>query len=120
MSEPNFLVSREFHFDAAHHLPNYNGKCEVEHGHRWQLRVTVKAPLDRHTGMAMDFHEIDMVVRDTVLESLDHTNLNRLLDNPSAENLCLWCWDRLADRLPLHQVEIWETPRSKVVYRPGI
>ncbi len=30
-----------FHFDAAHQLPNYSGKCANLHGHRWEVEVVV-------------------------------------------------------------------------------
>ena len=120
MSEPNFLVSREFHFDAAHSLPNYKGKCENLHGHRWQVRVTVKAPINFESGIAIDFHEIDRVVKEEALHELDHTCLNDLMEHPSAENTALFLWNRLVGKLPLDLVEVWETPRSRVAYRPGL
>jgi len=120
MGEPRFLVSRDFHFDAAHSLPNYQGQCEKLHGHRWQIRITVKAPIEPESGIAVDFHEIDRVVRDQALGDLDHTLLNDLMEHPSAENTALFLWQRLAGKLPLELVEVWETPRSRVAYRPGL
>ncbi len=114
------LVSREFHFDAAHSLPDYHGRCEKLHGHRWRARITVKARVDPSTGIAVDFLEIDRVAREAVIDELDHSFLNDLLPHPSAENLAFLLWERLDGKLPLHQVEVWETPRNKVVYRPGL
>jgi len=114
---PVVLVSREFHFDAAHCLPNYHGRCERLHGHRWQVRVTVKAPVEPSTGIAIDFLEIDRVVKAELLDRLDHAYLNEELANPSAENLALLFWAALGGKLPLDQIEVWETPRNKVAYR---
>lgn len=35
------IVLKEFEFDAAHYLPEYNGKCERLHGHTYKLVVKV-------------------------------------------------------------------------------
>jgi 6-pyruvoyltetrahydropterin/6-carboxytetrahydropterin synthase len=109
------LVSREFTFDAAHNLPRYHGKCERLHGHTYTLRVTVKAPLDTWSGMAFDFHDLKKTVQDRVVRILDHRYVNEIIPNPSAEYLAIWAWDRLSD-LPLHEIQVWETPTSFVTY----
>lgn len=115
-SPPTLLITREFSFDAAHNLPRYDGKCERLHGHNYRVRVTVKAPLDAWSGLCFDFHDIKTVVRERVVDVLDHRYLNEFLPNPSAEHLAVWCWQRL-ESLPLHEIQIWETPTSYVTYR---
>ena len=35
------LVSKEFTFDAAHHLFHYEGKCKSLHGHTYHLQIAV-------------------------------------------------------------------------------
>lgn len=112
-------VTREFTFDAAHNLPNYHGRCERLHGHTYRLVVTVEAPVDSATGIAYDFSHLGDVVKETVLVPLDHTYLNETIPTSSAENVTLWIWGRLAERLPVKLVEItlWETPTSSVTYR---
>lgn len=109
------LVTREFSFDAAHNLPRYEGKCERLHGHSYRLRVTVEAPLDSWSGLCFDFHDIKELVTERVVKVLDHQYLNEFLPNPSAEHLAVWAWERLED-LPLHEIQVWETPTSFVTY----
>ena len=40
------ICLKEFDFDAAHFLPNYNGKCEHLHGHTYKLVVKVEGTPD--------------------------------------------------------------------------
>ncbi len=117
--KPVLLVTKEFTFDAAHQLPNYDGKCERLHGHTWRLQVTVRAEVDPADGIAFDFVELKRVVGDRVVSELDHAYLNDLLPHPSAENLCLWVWNRCRD-LPLHEVRCWETPTSFATLRADL
>ena len=107
-------VSREFRFEAAHRLEDYDGKCEEMHGHSWKIRVTVSAPVGEN-GLAFDFVELEREVREKVVDHLDHSYLNDMVRPPSAENVAVWAWDRLS-HLPLHEVKVWETPECAVVY----
>jgi len=47
-------ISREFTFDSAHKIVDYQGKCENLHGHTYRLIVTVQGELKRD-GMVLDF-----------------------------------------------------------------
>lgn len=113
------LVVREFRFEAAHHLPEHPGKCRRPHGHGYVLRVACRAPVDARTGLALDFGEIKRVVRAEVVDVLDHRDLNEVLPLvPSAENIAIWAWDRLAAAgLPLAEIQVQETATCWVVYR---
>jgi 6-pyruvoyltetrahydropterin/6-carboxytetrahydropterin synthase len=112
------LVVREFRFEAAHQLPGHPGKCRNLHGHRYRLRVVCRAPVDPQTGLAIDFGELKRIVHERVVDRLDHAYLNEILPIPSAENIAVWIWDRLAGtELPLHEVEVHETDACSVVYR---
>jgi 6-pyruvoyltetrahydropterin/6-carboxytetrahydropterin synthase len=86
--------------------------------------VLCAAPVDPDTGLAVDFAEVKRVVRERVVDPLDHTYLNETIPVPSAENIAIWAWDRLrASSLPLHEVHVHETPGCFVVYRgegPGV
>ncbi len=104
-------VTKEFVFDAAHYLPNYEGKCERLHGHTWKLHVTVKAPVDRASGLAFDFVALKRKAMERVVDRLDHQVVNDVVPNPSAENIALWVWHQLRE-LPLDTVTVWETPTS--------
>ena len=107
-------VSREFRFDAAHRLRGYGGKCERLHGHTWGLRVTLEAPVG-DDGLAFDFAELARIVRERVIETVDHADLNEIVPQPSCENLAIWIWDRLRD-LPLRQIRLYESPTSFIEY----
>ena len=112
------LVTKIFTFDAAHQLTEYHGDCENLHGHTYRLVVTIDHPVQKD-GMAFDFVEMKKIVRENVVDPLDHTYLNDLLDNPSAEILAVWIWEKLTDLLPvkLHEIQVHETPTSYVTYR---
>jgi len=69
----------------------------------------------------VDFSDVDKMVKEQVLDRVDHTNLNDFIENPTAENIATWMWHRLEGKLPgLAEVRLWEIPTSCVVYRgPG-
>lgn len=90
------LVTKGFTFDAAHALTQYYGKCENLHGHTYRLEVTVEGPV-HDNGMVVDFVLLKRVVKKHVLSKLDHQNLNDHFDNPSAELIAMWIWNRLVD-----------------------
>lgn len=111
-------VRRTFRFEAAHRLPRHAGRCRGLHGHSYALTVALEGPVEPGSGMVVDFDELEAIVRSQVLERLDHRCLNDLVENPTAENLAVWIWERLRDRLPrLAEVELAETHDCSVVYR---
>jgi 6-pyruvoyltetrahydropterin/6-carboxytetrahydropterin synthase len=110
------LVTRIFQFDGAHKLLNYNGKCEKLHGHTWGVHVTVEAEVGAG-GIAFDFAKIKDIVQEKVLSLLDHSYINDIIEEPSAENIALWVWERLKGALPLYEVKVYESPFSFVTYR---
>lgn len=110
------LVTKVFSFDGAHKLLNYNGKCENLHGHTWTIHVTVDAKVDE-SGIAFDFAELKKIVEDNVLDVLDHSYINEVIEHPSAENIALWMWGRLEESIPIFEVKVFETPTSFVTYR---
>ena len=111
-------VRRCFWFEAAHSLPHHPGKCRDLHGHSYELVVTIEGEVDAHSGMVIDFSDLKRVVSDRVVQVLDHKNVNDFIDNPTAENMTIWIWDRLAGELPgLSEIELHETRNCSVVYR---
>jgi len=89
-------VTKEFTFDSAHFLPNYYGKCERMHGHTFRLQVTVEGPINQ-SGLAFDFTMLKKIVREKVVDQLDHQLINDLIKIPSAENTAVWIWNQLVD-----------------------
>ena len=121
-----YQVSVEQHFDAAHFLRGYRGKCEALHGHRFRAVVKVNASEVDDVGMAYDFAELKRHLRD-ILARFDHTCLNDVPPfdkiNPSSENIASAIYNELEARLAgalvsLACVEVWESPQTGVVYSP--
>lgn len=121
-----YQVSVEEHFDAAHYLRDYGGKCEKLHGHRFKVVVTVSASELNEIGLAFDFAELKSHLRQ-ILASFDHTCLNEVSPfdklNPSSENIAVTIYGRLQSQLPkgavsLSSVEVWESPQERVCYSP--
>lgn len=114
-------LSRSFTFEAAHWLPTFpdGHKCRRMHGHSFRVQVIVEGEVSEERGYLMDFGEIKAATRE-VEERLDHFVLNEVtgLENPTAENLARWIWERLAGRLPLlAEVVVHETCTSACHYR---
>ncbi|HUC43773.1 MAG TPA: 6-carboxytetrahydropterin synthase QueD [Candidatus Sulfotelmatobacter sp.] len=112
------IVKRTFEFEAAHRLPHHPGKCRELHGHSYRLVVSVQRPVDPGTGLAVDFADVKAAVRREAVDRLDHRLVNELIDNPTAENMAVWIWERVAASLPgLVEIELYETRECSVVYR---
>jgi 6-pyruvoyltetrahydropterin/6-carboxytetrahydropterin synthase len=100
-------LCREFYFDAAHYLPEYKGKCENLHGHTYKLEIVVDDAVQKD-GMVIDFSKMKRIIEHEVLEQLDHSSLNDLLPNPTAEHIIEWIASRLKGKLSLSSIKLWE------------
>lgn len=133
-------VSRKEHFNAAHKL--YNPKWSEEknkevfgpcananwHGHNFELIVTVKGTPDPETGFVVDLKQLSNLIKDLVIEKLDHKNLNLDVDflegkMASCEILVMEIWKILDPAVKqitssgkLHSLKLYETPRNFVEY----
>lgn len=135
--EAMVYLTRVEHFNAAHKLFNpawsreknedVFGKCANEnwHGHNYELYVTIKGQPDPETGFVLDVKKLSGIIKEQVLEKLDHLNLNVDVDFMqgkmcSTENLAIAIWEQLEQFLPgtvqLHCVKLYETPRIFVEY----
>jgi 6-pyruvoyltetrahydropterin/6-carboxytetrahydropterin synthase len=120
-----YQVSVEGHFDAAHYLRDYGGKCENLHGHRFKVVVSLQTKKLNKIGLAYDFTELKRHLNE-VLSKFDHTSINDVPPfdkiNPSSENIATEIYGKLKDRLSgdvtLSSVEVWESPESRVIYSP--
>jgi 6-pyruvoyltetrahydropterin/6-carboxytetrahydropterin synthase len=122
-----YTISVEHHFDAAHALRGYKGKCEALHGHRFRVVVRVGATGLDDIGLAYDFTELKGKLK-AILDRFDHTCLNDVPPfdkiNPSSENIASTIYEALKSALKeapvtLDSVEVWESPESGVEYREG-
>ncbi|MNU30845.1 6-carboxy-5,6,7,8-tetrahydropterin synthase [compost metagenome] len=131
-------LTRVEHFNAAHKL--YNPEWSVEknfevfnkcsnpnwHGHNYELHVTVKGEPNPETGFVYNAKELSQIIKDVVLEKIDHRNLNLDVDFmegkfTSAENLAIGIWDQLKphiekDGVQLHCIKLLETRNIYVEY----
>lgn len=120
-----YEVTIQHHFDAAHALRGYGGRCENLHGHRYQVAVCLAAEELNDIGLAYDFTGLKAVLQERVLSRLDHTNLNETSPfdrmNPSAENIARFISEQLAEALPqahIRWVRVWESPDAWATYYP--
>ena len=124
-SVEDWLIYKEFRFEAAHRLPFYDGKCQRLHGHSWVGRVYVRGdqliPDGAKQGMIMDYGDIIQYVQPLLDNFLDHYYLNESmgLENPTSEEIARWIFTKLEKAgLPgLDSVEIRETCTSGCRYR---
>ena len=121
-----YQISVEQHFDAAHFLRGYQGKCEALHGHRFQVVVKIRASGLDEVGLAYDFTVLKQHLAG-ILPRFDHTCLNDVPPfdkiNPSSENIASTIYSELQIKLAgaavsLSCVEVWESPESGVAYSP--
>ena len=121
-----YEIAVEGHFDAAHFLRGYRGKCEALHGHRFRVVARVSAARLDDAGMAYDFTDLKKHLNG-ILDRFDHTCLNDVPPfdkiNPSSEHLAATIYERLKKKLAgtpvsVSSVEVWESPQSWVTYKP--
>lgn len=130
-------LTRVEHFNAAHKLYNpawprekndeVFGRCANEnwHGHNFELYVTVKGEPDPDTGFIFDAKMLGGIIKENIVDKLDHRNLNLDVDFMrgrmcSIENLVTGIWNELKPLFPahvsLHCIRLVETPRIYVEY----
>jgi 6-pyruvoyltetrahydropterin/6-carboxytetrahydropterin synthase len=120
-----YQVSVEGHFDAAHYLRDYGGKCEKVHGHRFKVVVSLKTNKLNEIGLAYDFVELKRHLNE-VITKFDHTSLNDVPPfdkiNPSSENIAVTIYEQLkgcfSGGVSLSSVEVCESPQSCATYSP--
>jgi len=115
------IISKKVSFDAAHWLPNYLGKCSQLHGHRWTVELGMEGRIMEEHGFVVDFSKIKDWLINNVVEEFDHTCLNNMIDNPTAENLALDIKQKyketgfaVPEDINLAYIRVWETPDSMV------
>jgi 6-pyruvoyltetrahydropterin/6-carboxytetrahydropterin synthase len=118
-------VTKQFHFEMAHALLDYDGPCKNIHGHSYQLNVTVKGMVKTNTsdsdeGMVVDFGIIKKIVKELVVDVFDHAlvlnerakidvsnfefmnKLIRVPYQPTCENMLVHFAKTIQQNLPSH------------------
>ena len=110
----------ESHFDAAHKLLGYKGKCSQVHGHGWKVEVFVLGEKLNNIGILVDFKVIKERLQE-IVEKLDHTFLNdfKEIGNPTSENISKYIFKNLKNlpnSVKLEKVRVWESPETWCEY----
>ena len=134
-------VTKEFNFEIAHALWNYDGPCANIHGHSYRMFVTVIGdPIDDENnpknGMVIDFGDLKNIVNAEIIHPLDHSiilnnkafNSLNSTDNqmfkkqyivdyqPTCENMVVDFAHKLLKKIPeglkLHNIKLYETATS--------
>ena len=130
-------VTRRETFNAAHRLynPNYSdeenlkifGKCSNPnwHGHNYVLEVIVKGKVDESTGFVINQKDLKKIIREKVIDKMDHKNLNIETDFmqgviATSENIVVAIWEQLVTEIKpgkLYSVNFYETENHYLEYR---
>jgi 6-pyruvoyltetrahydropterin/6-carboxytetrahydropterin synthase len=134
---PMIRLSQKFEFSASHRLHNpalseeenqkLFGKCNNPHGHghNYVVQVTLAATPDDN-GLVIAIPRFEQIVASTVIEPLDHKNLNVEIPQfsdliPTVENIALVIFRVLKPAFAstganLAGVTVWETPKTWCEY----
>ncbi len=130
-------VTRRETFNSAHRVYNPNlsneenfkvfGNCSNPnwHGHNYVLEVVVAGEVNPETGYVIDLKILKKIIRENVIEKVDHKNLNLEVDfmkdiQPSAENIAIQIWKQLVEQIPsgrLFSVKLYETENNYFEYK---
>ncbi len=128
-----YTLTKTFRFEAAHHLPDHDGKCARVHGHSFVGHVVCAGEMLQMAGpkrgMLLDFGTISAALKHLVENHLDHYDLNETIAQPgspfsppTSENIARWVYAGLDQNFLLRPflkaVVIEETCTARCEYRP--
>jgi len=123
-----YTIAVQAHYDSAHRLRDYEGKCSRLHGHRYVVQVAVQAPELGDGEMVYDFSDLKGHLR-ALANELDHQNLNDIPPfdeiESTAENQARFFFDEMKKRLPgelargLLYARVSESPGQWAQYGAG-
>lgn len=117
-------VTRKLHFCAAHRLHDASlsreenerrfGRCANLHGHNYLLEVTYAGEPDEATGMLVHLSNLKQIIKQRVVDELDHKNLGEDVPvfrdvAPTLEMIAKYAWGRLDGAVPnatLHRIRL--------------
>ena len=131
-------ITRRERFSSTHRLYRADwddqknmeifGPCSNQngHGHNFELFVTIKGKVNPDNGFVMNLKALSPIIKDKVIDKLDHKNLNLDVDFmknkiPSTENLAIEIWNQLQRPVAeygasLHCIKVYETENNFVEY----
>ncbi len=114
------IVYKEYYINSARFLPKLDSShiCSNLHGHTYNIKVSVKGPVNPVDGFVIDAFDIDKHFK-KVHQEIDHKLLNEIkgLENPTSENICIFVWSRLIKYIPnLYEIEIKENNVTGFIY----
>ncbi|MBN2521096.1 MAG: 6-carboxytetrahydropterin synthase [Bacteroidales bacterium] len=138
---PVIRITKEFEFEMAHALWNYDGPCKNIHGHSYKLFVTVigqpsEQKKDSKLGMLIDFGDLKKLINEVIINKFDHSvvvnqdaphqfmqKVEQMFEKyevvnyqPTCENLITDFARRIKKKLPenikLHSLRLAETATS--------
>jgi 6-pyruvoyltetrahydropterin/6-carboxytetrahydropterin synthase len=116
-----FIIEKEFHFEAAHHLGGLpdTHPCSNVHGHSYKAIFILKKTVLNDVGFVVDYRDMDLI-KAWIDNKLDHKDLNVVFDfNPTAENIAKHLYDTFAPTFPdLASVTVKETEKTAATYEP--
>ena len=99
-----FELKAQMYFSAAHHLLNYEGECENQHGHNWLVEAFVKGESLDKSNILVDYKVLKREMK-AVLDLLDHKDLNELPyfegESPSSEIIAKFIYEKLKEKTVL-------------------
>ena len=112
-----YEISKTFSFEAAHSLPHLpdGHKCQRVHGHSYRVEIVCRGELDER-GFVIDYAEISEAI-DPVIKRIDHHFLNDVMPYPTtAENLARWIYEQCMGEIPIWQVHVFETAKTRCTF----
>ena len=118
-----FELKVQMYFSAAHHLLNYEGECENQHGHNWLVVAYVTGNVLDKSNILIDYKFLKKQLK-SVLDLLDHKDINELPDfkniSPSSEVIAKFIYDKIRVQVPnVSKISVWETSTSCASYFEG-
>lgn len=118
-----FIISKEFTFEAAHHLPQMpdGHKCKRQHGHSYRVIVELRASKLDQFGFVRDFGELALIKSD-IDTIVDHYDLATIFggENTTAERLAEMMFYRWQGMVPeLYSVTVCETEKTRATFIPS-
>ena len=115
-----YEIKTQAFFSAAHHLLNYDGECENQHGHNWMVEAYVKGDTLDKSNILIDYKVLKRELN-AVLDMLDHKDVNELPEfkgeSPSSEMIASFIYWKLKVKIvQLSKISVCETQTSCASY----